>query len=200
MRRKLFTLAAGVSAILCVGVCVWWVRSYTHDSIAHWSRVAKDPASVVNGRIEQRYIRVESIYGRWRLMWLRRSPLWFNPATHKPQPDVPARWRLATLDQRAGHELLRLPLREQVRVRWRDLSYPAYNEYGTLIEAPFWLPVLLTLVLPITLGILRAKAHRRNRRGLCRACGYDLRATPDRCPECGAVPPAHEKPAGVNGG
>src|SRR3954452_6636495 len=27
-RRKLFTLAAGASAVLCVGVCVLWVRSY----------------------------------------------------------------------------------------------------------------------------------------------------------------------------
>jgi hypothetical protein len=49
-----------------------------------------------------------------------------------------------------------------------------------------WGVIALLLLVPLSLRatmVLHARYLRRRR--ICLVCGYDLRATPDRCPECG---------------
>lgn len=60
-----------------------------------------------------------------------------------------------------------------------------------LLIVKYWLLVTLAAVLPagwLALRWRRRRETRRHPRGLCASCGYDLRATPARCPECGADP------------
>jgi hypothetical protein len=63
---------------------------------------------------------------------------------------------------------------------------------------PYWPIVLLTGLPPAVWLMRRRRVKRRRRAGQCVHCGYDLRETPDRCPECGQL--AGERHAGVQPG
>jgi hypothetical protein len=73
----------------------------------------------------------------------------------------------------------------------------------TELLIPIWLLAALLALLPV-LDLMRYRKRRREalrrKMGRCRRCGYDLRATPERCPECGAVPTAKpSRPGGAGG-
>jgi hypothetical protein len=72
---------------------------------------------------------------------------------------------------------------------YTNRSIPQWDVFVTL-GFPIEL-ICLALAAWIALRDVRARYHAS---GCCTACGYDLRATPDRCPECGkpsAVRPAN---------
>ena len=67
-------------------------------------------------------------------------------------------------------------------------EYPQQINNATLrgVVVPCWFVLLLSASLP---GYrLARRIRRRHPPGHCPACGYDLRATPERCPECGTIP------------
>lgn len=64
---------------------------------------------------------------------------------------------------------------------------------GWIVDIPFAHLAALALLFPALWLLLRFRKSfvrlRRQKIGLCAACGYDLRASPERCPECGTAVP-----------
>lgn len=73
------------------------------------------------------------------------------------------------------------------------------DEYAhrRVMIVPFWFVLLVLAAPPVLLIVHVRRIHRRHRlaHNLCVRCAYDLRASPDRCPECGHTQPRFGMPA-----
>jgi hypothetical protein len=102
-------------------------------------------------------------------------------------------------------------LPESIRLGWQNISVPKgavacappslmfgaknVDSQGRIrlryAGFPTWLLICSTALLPCCDGCLLVMMRSRKRCRValrsCKICNYDLRATPDRCPECGTV-------------
>lgn len=169
----MFSVASAFSLALCVLMGGLWVRSYfASDMVTYKSEEIDYSIIVSTGQLHlDRRIwpeRIRTVDDRHRLQ--------FN--LHRPAHSGQA-FRTTFLG-RMGFGYLN---------NFSELNpYPIPLHQLTM---PFWFLLILTGVLPLhCCWLMRGRWRREKRRrlGLCEQCGYDMRATPERCPECGASP------------
>lgn len=161
--RILLNAATVLSLVLCAVTAAAWVRSYQAHDWVWWPLENQGLLSIGTYRGGLLAALLTDFLPPPAAGWLESAPLSYAEA-RGPQ---------GTFFNRFGFALGYFQGSEGVIPR---------------LACPFWFIILLTAILPAArlAGWRRRRARRlRLRPGLCQHCGYDCRATPDRCPECG---------------
>ena len=174
--RALFTLCTVLSLVLLVATCVMWVRSYwRHEGkISKHGQLQQSVWSVLGGI---RYLRVESAY---TVRPEHEDFNWYSREVHSSDPvDRNFGNRTRTVSGAGFH---------YIEGDWREgFIYPGEPPMPyRAVVVPYWSIAVFAALLPAGWFFGFVRRRRRRRAGLCVRCGYDLRASPDQCPECGA--------------
>jgi hypothetical protein len=184
MKRRLVNLLAALSLLLCVGTAAAFVVSFTpiggsigSGFLHSWSW---------NGRVYQ----IAVYHGNFSFATLSNAvTVKLAPSEHMGGDIVAERdwpglhWNRAQIVSRAikGNRLV--------------ITGVYADEVG--LSFSLLLPLLISLPLSVWWCAGVARRRRKKGSGHCPVCGYDLRATPERCPECGMAMPAPQ-PAEAN--
>jgi hypothetical protein len=189
-RSRLLAVFAALSlAAWLATIAGWAAAALRPDSIrwkwnpAHASFVLFTPANI--DCVDQRVYPPAGADGVWfdatklgQLSFSTNRGRWSGSTTYAPAAFVsPSRFGYGSASMQPGI-VLTDPAGRTIRALTKI----------TVIAIPWWPLVLMFSILPALWLRQRRKRLALMRRGYCATCGYDLRATPDRCPECGTVP------------
>ena len=184
LRRIIFNGLTVLLLLLCVATAGLWMDSY------HWrTDVLYERFDSEVRPMQSRFVGVMFIGGTVGLRWARLD--WSDETKARSvHADYARNWipifgRVGIHRSRVNFPIPRYGLTD---FNWiaEDRILSQSTDHTRRAEFPNWL-LVIALASPAITRFLLARL-RRHPKAHCQHCGYDLRATPDRCPECGAIP------------
>ncbi|MDB5323108.1 MAG: hypothetical protein JWN40_4739 [Phycisphaerales bacterium] len=184
-----FAIVLVVWFALCATIVVFWGRSNRphYDELIYNKRAFADRSSAG--------VALRSLQGRVILICSKRT--WddqgvFDKETADAERSTPNGLSVYSDRYQTGPWKASFRRRLAFDFGWSSGRIPAqWGGSGTtssaVVSVPHWF-LLLLLTTPVAWTLRRRiRRARRIRAGLCGKCGYDLRESPLRCPECGTL-------------
>lgn len=167
-----------MSLVLCVVAGLLWVRSYL--LLDRW-QILQPRSGIIGMPVRHRQCDINSASGAIEFV-----VSWGSEANTTYRFPAWQTWH-------TSHPLGWLNLHRSWYSR-NDLAFYGSGVGGKFlgrgqeVALKFHYALLAVVLAVLPLIWLRRYVSRAKPEGYCPNCGYDLRATPDRCPECGTVP------------
>jgi hypothetical protein len=177
MQRRLLDILAATSLLLSAAVVALWVQSYVAPNLL--GAIFDEGSYAIrsaDGRLEARHCRQWGGPANVRIVWDRRA---LDQYRDDPRPNlVPPQILPPPASVGNGFGFAR------ANTQVTTVS-AATGVLCDLLTVPYWFVTMVCAAPMAGRLAMRKLAANRLRCGHCLACGYDLRATPLQCPECG---------------